>query len=472
MRAFLYQQKRRVDGRVITAKTWSAEIMLDGDFKPQRLSMKTRDRRVAQKRLDEHVAKLEREHARLLIPTHLVEAATKPLNKHAEDFIAELIATGRVNEYTRQIRSRLTRIMHDLAWSNICDLDADEFISWRQGLTVKPRTKNHFLDAMHTFCGWMLDQRRIEFNPFERVKRVSCPRGSCGNPRAFTDDEVRRLLDAAPDRCVVYLLAATTGLRFSELRRLQWGDVSLDTESPCIHLRAQATKSRRADTVWLHPDAAEKLRESWHGSDPTEPVLPTMPSAHTMNRDLLRAGIAKLDRLGRSASFHTFRRTFVTNMHRAGVDRRTAMAVSRHTSSRLTDVIYTDTESLPQRDAIQRLPSYMNQDEARTEMRTDDLDAGGESGSDGVATNRVLSDMQSPMNEAPRHEKTGPVATGQNPSINGAGGNRTPVPRQSAGCFYARSHSFDLSFTPGNDALCFRPAPRNLLASMPTGTTY
>lgn len=49
MRAFLFKQKRTRDGKVITSKTWSCEIQLDGDPKPKRQSLKTTDKRVAKK---------------------------------------------------------------------------------------------------------------------------------------------------------------------------------------------------------------------------------------------------------------------------------------------------------------------------------------------------------------------------------------------------------------------------------------
>ncbi len=41
---------------------------------------------------------------------------------------------------------------------------------------------------------------------------------------------------------------------------------------------------------------------------------------------------------------------------------------------------------------------------------------------------------------------------------NGAGGNRTPVPGLSAGCFYGCSRWFNLDLAPGNDTLWFDPA--------------
>ncbi len=62
------------------------------------------------------------------------------------------------------------------------------------------------------------------------------------------------------ERALAYLLALWTGLRRSELRALQWQDVRLDTLPARIDLRAKTTKSRRADSVALHPQVVEALR--------------------------------------------------------------------------------------------------------------------------------------------------------------------------------------------------------------------
>lgn len=65
---------------------------------------------------------------------------------------------------------------------------------------------------------------------------------------------------AAPDRRFVYLLAVTTGLRYKELRRLRWSDVMLRNK-PHLLIRAEATKSKRAETLWLTTEAAQLLGE-------------------------------------------------------------------------------------------------------------------------------------------------------------------------------------------------------------------
>ena len=427
MRAFLFQQKRTRKGKVVTSKTWSCEIQLDDDPMPKRQSLRTTDKRVAQKRMDEIVAREQQERAGLLIPESLTNAATKSLQKHAMDFIEDLIATDRVGEYTRHIKSRLNRLFKEIGWNLPKDMNSDAFIEWRKQYKAEPRTKNHYLDTLNAFCNWMKGNKRIEANPFEHVKRVSIPKGSTGNHRSLSAAEIRRLLTVAPDRAALYLVAVVTGLRDIELRRLRWEHVYFE-QLPYLKLPPDLTKNRRGDIAWLTPEAAHLLHEMNPDGEAKGRVFKSMPSHHTFNNHLEQAGIPKHDHLGRSASFHTLRRSLVTLMHKEGVDRRTAMAVARHAHSQLTDVIYADTEALPKREAVMRLPEFLNDDTARTEMRTDDLDAIRHSRSAGVAGTNYINDTQSTENKASRHNKTDLVVPRQNSFKNGAGGNRTPVP--------------------------------------------
>lgn len=431
MRCFVFQQKRTRNGKVVKSRTWYGEYKLDGDSKPTRVSLRTSDKRVAEKKLAGIVQQAERERANIALPKTLVHAASKPVADHIEDYLADLRSTGRTKEYVRQVSARLERLRRDLQWNSLTDMTPESFIGWRDGQKTSPRTKNHFHDAVRGFANWLLDHERIETNRFLRVKRSQIPRGSRGNHRSLRDDEVRRLIAVAPPpRAAAYLLAVTTGLRHAELRRLAWPDVRLEARPPHIYLPGDSAKNKRSATLPLTAEAVAMLEDLSPGPHASGRVFRRgMPSHHTFNADLQAAGIPKTDHLGRSASFHTLRRTLVTMLHNAGVDRRTAMEINRHTSSHLTDIIYTDAEALPKSEAIRKLPSFLTGNGERTEKRTDDLDAPGRDASSRVASHADAESSQTTENARHRRKKTGSDATCQNLSKNGAGGNRTPVPR-------------------------------------------
>lgn len=126
-----------------------------------------------------------------------------------------------------------------------------------------------------------------------------------------------------------------------------------------IRLRAETTKAKRADVLPITPTAQAILR-SWRAIWPEAGlVFPNgVPSHHTFQADLKAAGIEREDARGHKVDFHALRKTFITNLARAGVPQRHAMALARHTDPRLTANIYTDQDALPLAEAAAKLPTY------------------------------------------------------------------------------------------------------------------
>src|SRR5208282_3134601 len=92
---------------------------------------------------------------------------------------------------------------------------------------------------------------------------------------------------------------------------------------------------------------------------PEESILKKFPRIERFQRDLKAAGIPYQDALGRYADFHALRKTFGTNLAKAGVPRRTAMSLMRHSDGKLTDKIYTDVNLLGIEKGIESLPSLL-----------------------------------------------------------------------------------------------------------------
>lgn len=137
--------------------------------------------------------------------------------------------------------------------------------------------------------------------------------------RALSDDEMLRLLAGAGELKPVYLMAVNTGLRRSEMGALRWGDLVLDAVTPFVTVRASTTKNGKAVAMRLRPELAEVLRElKVTGAPDNEPVFRRIPRIERFRRDLKNAGIAFQDCQGRSADFHSLRKTFGTNLARGG----------------------------------------------------------------------------------------------------------------------------------------------------------
>ncbi len=353
----LFKPKRTRNGKRIEGRYWWGQFRLDGDEDYTRFSLKTTDKRVAQQRLNEIIQREERQRAGILAPEAQSQAAGVPIAEHLRAFVAYLRGANRSREYVRKIDQRVNRLMTECRWRLLRDVSAESFLGWRARQSLSAKTLNDYQDALYALLNWLKQTQRLPHNPIEHVGKVDGRGRRSFLRRAFTDDEAERLLSASGPRRAVYFCALHTGLRKGELQKLRWADVDLDRG--VLRLRAEATKARRADVLPISLVLAQVLAELRQNATPSAKVFAGgMPSHHTFQADLKRAGIEKTNAEGRKVDFHALRTTFITNLQRAGVSQRAAMALARHTDPRLTAHVYTDTNALPLADAVATLPSY------------------------------------------------------------------------------------------------------------------
>ena len=289
-----------------------------------------------------------------------------PLDVHLQSYFADLITCGRDQEYIYIAKCRITRLIKECGWKEIKDITADSFIHWRSSKTRKaPKTLNHYLAAILAFLSWMLKFERIEKNPLSMVGKVEERGREVRVRRAFTGDEMKRLLSVVtPMRKAIYLMAVYTGLRRGELKALTWGDIMLDSDPPRVLAQASTTKNHKDAMIGLHPDIVDALKiirpKVDDEVDEMGSVFPELPSMEQFKEDLKLAGIPFLDPKGRRGDFHSLRYTLGTMLAVAGIQPRVAMEVMRHSDMRLTQKIYTDSNLLPTFGAVCSLPSLMN----------------------------------------------------------------------------------------------------------------
>ena len=206
-------------------------------------SLGATDFQVATKRAQEFIQEKEREAAGIIEPKLVRDAAQRSLAEHLSDYEADLVTRGRAGRGgrgARLLKARIVRLLTDNNWQRPSDITPDSFITWRQ--TDAARTLNHYLQGMTSFLNWLERVGRIKFNPLKRVAKVD-ERGQKKHVRrAFSDEELRKLVAGSGERDIIYFTAARTGLRQEELRQLQWGEVKLDAATPCIVVRGNGEK--------------------------------------------------------------------------------------------------------------------------------------------------------------------------------------------------------------------------------------
>jgi len=274
------------------------------------------------------------------------------------EFLEDVREREKSNAYIEGLRLRVPKVAKECGWKTPSDVTAKAFLDWRSAQTqYKRRSLNHFLSDTRTFLNWIERTYEIE-NPLKRIQKLQVEVNPDG-PRALTEDELSKLFSAVPRRSLYYRLIAFSGLRHRESRHLQWRDVRLDGDNPGFFLRIEATKSRRPDWLPIISHLVPLLRAARpvFAKPETRVFWKGVPNITTLHRDIKRAGIAETDDLGRKIGFHTFRRTFISQLQRCGVHSRVTMQLARHKSLRMTDQTYTDVKMLPLREGIESLAS-------------------------------------------------------------------------------------------------------------------
>jgi site-specific recombinase XerD len=177
------------------------------------------------------------------------------------------------------------------------------------------------------------------------VEQMPYPKRPQRLPTVLSQDEVRRLIDAAltPLHRLVLMILYATGLRRTELVRLKVAD--LDSHAMVIHVRGG--KGRKDRDVMLPATLLDALRQYWRNLE-HKPRVWLFPGGRWHSRieqpmtdkvvwyacqqAALRAGIDK------PVHPHTLRHSFATHLLEAGTDLRTIQLLLGHSDLKATTV--------------------------------------------------------------------------------------------------------------------------------------
>ena len=357
MIANVFRPKRKKDGKTVTARLYRGRYRLEGDLHPTEVALETPDKQVAKKKLQKIIEEKEREKAGIIAPKLQRISAERPMQDHLDDFLADLEKQGRSDSYVLHLKGRNRRLIKECSWKFPRDVTPDSFVRWRSlDKNAAPKTLNEYLNAINRLFNWMKGQKRVMCNPLDGVAKVEI-RGRQQKRRAFTDEELMNLVQAAPQRRLLYLTAAYSGLRLNELRQLLVIDVSLDEEMPHLKVRSSTTKNKKDALIPLHPALVPEFSSVVKDKEEGENVFHIIREPSVIfNRDLKKAGIEKFDALGRKVDFHALRYTFCTKLSKQGISQRLAQELMRHSDPNLTAKVYTDATQLPTFEAIDSLP--------------------------------------------------------------------------------------------------------------------
>jgi integrase len=350
--------------------------------------------------LAEHVRRAELVKSGVISPVedNVADNRGIPIAKHVESYAGSLRAGGATPKHVRSVQRRLTLLFAQARIRSLKDITRDAVEKWilrPENERRSTRTRNTYVIASKSFCAWAVATNRLMANPLAGMKKGDEKADRRRVPRAFTPEELQRLMDAArrrpleeaqrvnrgwrkgqllarvrpetraklerlgQERALAYKVMALTGLRLGELAAIRVCDVVLSGARPHIALEARHEKNREGSLIPLRGDLVADLR-LWvaTGEGPSDRVLFRLNEnqVKTFDRDLRFAGIAKRDERGRVACVHSLRHTFASLLVRGGVQPRVAQAALRHSDVRLTLEVYTDPKLLDVEGALDVLP--------------------------------------------------------------------------------------------------------------------
>jgi integrase len=193
-----------------------------------------------------------------------IQASAKSISvsQAVEQLISSRKSAGLSDRYCQDLRLRLGRFAKDFEKMTVATITAGQINRWLAGLAVAPATRNTFrrdLRTLFSYCEKHNYCQTNEAKKTDRAKEMSKP------PRILTVEETTALLNACDDGTLPYAaISLFGGLRASEVQKLDWSEV--DLESGHIEITAAKSKISRRRLVpisdnlvaWIQPLA--KLR--------------------------------------------------------------------------------------------------------------------------------------------------------------------------------------------------------------------
>jgi len=301
--------------------------------------------------------------------------------------------------------ARLKKICVACRFVKMTDIKADPFLEWLQALTdsgLGAATRNGYRKALTTFCNWAVSKDYLRKNPIKKVPKLNEELDIRHGRRAYTKEEIGKLLKAAQERPLheitsirqgpqtgtnnaktteqskqkairtglerklIYATLLYTGLRKNELASITFSQVFLNDKIPHIYLKANSAKSRKAAKLPLHPELLKQLkewttlREKEGMSSPKDKLFHVPISlSRILARDLVFAGIEQRDAMDRVVDVHALRHTYATTLVRQGVPITVVQKAMRHADLRTT-MRYSHTELENVSDGIGKLPDFLS----------------------------------------------------------------------------------------------------------------
>jgi len=224
------------------------------------------------------------------------------------------------------------------------ELTSESINQFLSNLTCGNAKHSHYR-AIRAFCNWATREGYIKENP---ITRVDPPKTNKPILPSLTHEQVQHLLhtaDTLRDRCIISLFA-DSGMRLSELASIKASDIEWGNRTAIIW--GKGDKQRRAPFT---KKTAKLLKQVINQNGVGPNIWHIEPHGIQLILQKLK------QRTGLPCNPHTFRRTFASNLHRAGMDIEHIMRLGGWSS---LDMVLTYTKSVKFEDSLKLYQSIQS----------------------------------------------------------------------------------------------------------------
>ncbi|HWD37797.1 MAG TPA: site-specific integrase [Fimbriimonas sp.] len=221
-----------------------------------------------------------------------------------------------------------------------------EMRKWNSNEPVSPWHRNRAHSFLSAILGLAVEAGYLKANPLKGIKLAEVEERE---NRTLSPEEALLLLNPQTRVDAMMLVAMHTGMRNSELRRLEWRHIGDDT------IKIPGTKSQKSKAVLpLTPEALAAITAQPKRSifvfteDDGGPVRPRRFADDIQERKAA-LGLPKETRL------HDLRGSYISLLIENGVDPKTVMELARHADLRTTMKMYARSREQVQKQAVETL---------------------------------------------------------------------------------------------------------------------
>ena len=328
-------------------RTWYVDYMLDGKRIVRAIG---KSKQIAQLALSDIEVKIAKRRAGFFVS-----------DKKLADYIPQFLAYIRVHvkpstalRYV-QIISHLEDFLITLEdppikLSQVTPPVIEQYKLYRLGF-VKPQTVNYELTCLHHFFRYAVEMKYIQENPTQKIKKIRTFRRKA--PRFLSKNEIKKLLfQLSPQNCNIVKMLLNTGMRWGELKNLEWDDI--DWNEKVIHIRIKEDWSPKGGErkIPMNNTVQEILKGV---STDTNWVFTTKTGSQVRQQGTWSAFKLACQRARvENATLHTLRHTFASHLIMAGVDLATVSKLLGHKDISTT-MIYSHLSPNHLRGAVEKL---------------------------------------------------------------------------------------------------------------------